>query len=640
MEEHSEDMISNPSVNDVDQRHHLPTNMSKVDDATDVQYRKSGSSLQRLLRLSLQRTLSVECHGFSFYVPFLVLFALQVIKVSLLTTEMINFGQDRGSFKEIVSKGELALKHLLIKDWDASWETVAYPPAHGDFAVYTVDDLVDGVNHAVRMYYNAHTKAIGYYMRLADDKMKVQLKYFDFSGFDQMFTSGLRILETCFEIGQGLNESIDNTTDDVIYDFDISKEFNYLNISKAVKRLLSLTLNFTLHSVRVHATDQKARCLEVSGNIVFEDLDNNGQVEVEFKTTTIRITCAEMNIRNVSDLVLANTSEKIGVALLLFTGLSLVLSVLSVIFDVYVCLKTKVFMGKYYTRFYQPVSSEETDLPLSEYWHLIKLWDIWVILGDIFSLYGTVWIVFMVMESKWVIGLLDYYTMWLGLGSLISWICLLRFFKIHEKFYLLFSTIYHSFGDVLAFIFCVSVLFMGFWICGYVVLGPYHVKFQTPSAAMETLAAMVTGDEIFMTLESLETQKVGNMAVLWFSRVYVVVFVGMFTVIVLNLLIAIFNNSFDVITEMNEKPPDERNKRPLESAIRGVLRTSSVRGSFRTSIHEMLSKSNRQLTSSIEDSFRQELQKLVRVSSNADSVELVRPRTIECFMKDTTFINE
>ncbi|XP_052230469.1 mucolipin-1-like isoform X2 [Dreissena polymorpha] len=150
-------------------------------------------------------------------------------------------------------------------------------------------------------------------------------------------------------------------------------------------------------------------------------------------------------------------------------------------------------------------------------------------------------------KSEWVIGLLDDYTTWLGLGCLISWICLLRFLKIHEKFFLLLSTLYHSFGDVLAFIFCVLVLFMGFWICGYVVLGPCHVKFQTPSAAMEWLASMVTGEEIFMTLASVETHKVGNMAVLWFSRVYVVVFFGMFTVIVLNVLVEIFNSSYDVI---------------------------------------------------------------------------------------------
>lgn len=28
-------------------------------------------------------------------------------------------------------------------------ETVPYPPAHGDFAVYTINDLENGINYAV-----------------------------------------------------------------------------------------------------------------------------------------------------------------------------------------------------------------------------------------------------------------------------------------------------------------------------------------------------------------------------------------------------------------------------------------------------------------------------------------------------------
>ena len=30
-----------------------------------------------------------------------------------------------------------------------AWETLAYPPAQGDFAVYTIEDLESGINYAV-----------------------------------------------------------------------------------------------------------------------------------------------------------------------------------------------------------------------------------------------------------------------------------------------------------------------------------------------------------------------------------------------------------------------------------------------------------------------------------------------------------
>ncbi|KAH3819486.1 hypothetical protein DPMN_121223 [Dreissena polymorpha] len=75
----------------------------------------------------------------------------------------------------------------------------------------------------------------------------------------------------------------------------------------------------------------------------------------------------------------------------------------------------------------------------------------------------------------------------------------------------------------------------------------------------------------------------------------------------------------------------------LESAIRGLLRTSDVRESFRQSIHEMLTASNRPPTSSIEDSLRKELQKHVRISSKTEGVELIKPRTIESFVNDRSF---
>ena len=56
-------------------------------------------------------------------------------------------------------------------------------------------------------------------------------------------------------------------------------------------------------------------------------------------------------------------------------------------------------------------------------------------------------------------------------------------FSIHKKtnglsflFQLLFNTLYASFWDVLAYLACICVLFVGYMSFGYVVLGPYHVK--------------------------------------------------------------------------------------------------------------------------------------------------------------------
>ena len=63
---------------------------------------------------------------------------------------MFTFGNDRSNFSDVVNRGELTLRHLLLKDWDANWETLPFPPAQGDFAVYDIEELKERINFAVQ----------------------------------------------------------------------------------------------------------------------------------------------------------------------------------------------------------------------------------------------------------------------------------------------------------------------------------------------------------------------------------------------------------------------------------------------------------------------------------------------------------
>jgi hypothetical protein len=47
-----------------------------------------------------------------------------------------------------------------------------------------------------------------------------------------------------------------------------------------------------------------------------------------------------------------------------------------------------------YVRYYNPVDPNEKDLPMREYWRLVNFWEIAVLISDILTLYGTIWIVF------------------------------------------------------------------------------------------------------------------------------------------------------------------------------------------------------------------------------------------------------
>ncbi|XP_060580130.1 mucolipin-1-like [Ruditapes philippinarum] len=289
-------------------------------------------------------------------------------------------------------------------------------------------------------------------------------------------------------------------------------------------------------------------------------------------------------------------------------------------------------MKKHYQAYFGVVAKDETDLPASEYFRFLKFWEVTVITSDILTLYGTVWIVFNTVQSEFVLELLDSYTVWLGVGCILAWLSLLRFFKFHNKFHLLFNTLYRAFWDVIAYLFCVGVLFVGFWVGGYVVMAPYHVKFKTPTAAAETLFSVVNGDEIYATLAILESDKSGGNWVWWFSRFYLGSYVAIFTIVGINLLISLFNSAYDSIRKYYDDKPDERTLGRLEKALRRVIVQDGEGNNLRSSIYDLMNDSL-PLTPEIK-SLKTELSKIVRVFKTENDLVLLKPRTLKVFMED------
>ncbi|CAF4390619.1 unnamed protein product, partial [Adineta steineri] len=51
--------------------------------------------------------------------------------------------------------------HLFIRGWSASDETLPYPRASGDFAVYTNKEFLDSINFAVHRFNNLANLSLG-----------------------------------------------------------------------------------------------------------------------------------------------------------------------------------------------------------------------------------------------------------------------------------------------------------------------------------------------------------------------------------------------------------------------------------------------------------------------------------------------
>ena len=63
--------------------------------------------------------------------------------------QLVIFGYERSEFVDYVEKNNIALKHLYLKNWENSYETMPYPPAVGTYGIYTIEDLKDHINFAL-----------------------------------------------------------------------------------------------------------------------------------------------------------------------------------------------------------------------------------------------------------------------------------------------------------------------------------------------------------------------------------------------------------------------------------------------------------------------------------------------------------
>ena len=59
--------------------------------------------------------------------------------------------------------------------------------------------------------------------------------------------------------------------------------------------------------------------------------------------------------------------------------------------------------------------------------------------------------------------------------------------------------------------------------------------------------SVINGDEMFATMNILEVKKTGGDWVFWFSRFYFGAYIAVFTIVVLNLLVAIFMSAYESV---------------------------------------------------------------------------------------------
>ncbi|CAL1548462.1 unnamed protein product [Lymnaea stagnalis] len=85
---------------------------------------------------------------------------LQIIKLVLITIQVVIFGGQRENIVEYFERSDLTYKHLLLKDWSPAFETLPYPPASGDYAIYSMPNLFEHMNFVMEQYYKLPERSL------------------------------------------------------------------------------------------------------------------------------------------------------------------------------------------------------------------------------------------------------------------------------------------------------------------------------------------------------------------------------------------------------------------------------------------------------------------------------------------------
>ncbi|VDM80819.1 unnamed protein product [Strongylus vulgaris] len=132
------------------------------------------------------------------------------------------------------------------------------------------------------------------------------------------------------------------------------------------------------------------------------------------------------------------------------------------------------------------------------------------------------------------------------MGALLVYVGVLRYFGFFNQYNILILTMKKSIPNMLRFMSCAIVLYVGFLIAGWVIIGPYSMKFRTLGESSEALFSLMNGDDMFATFYTINDS---NTTIKVFGTVYIYCFVSMFIYVVLSLFIAIIMDAYEVVKD-------------------------------------------------------------------------------------------
>ncbi|NXS66713.1 MCLN2 protein, partial [Pandion haliaetus] len=435
--------------------------------------------------------------------------ALQILKILMVTTQLIFFGLSNQLVVSFKEENTIAFKHLFLKGYSGVDED--------DYScsIYTQQDAYDSIFYVINQYRQLKNISLG------------TLGY-EHEG------SGLKICKQQYKKGTML------TSNDTL-NIDVSTEteciflkpqelagknaelkLNSSFFSLEFYRLIQVEISFKLKGIAlqtIHARELPD-CYAFQNTITFNNRAHSGKIKIYFDSDTDIQECKDWHI--FSSVLQKNTQY-----ILVFDG-----------FFILSCFRFVNFFLEKYKRHVCHADRLE----------FINGWYVLVIISDLTYLL----VCNLTTCSVWIPPNLTSYdicSILLGTSTLFVWVGVIRYLGYFQTYNVLILTMQASLPKVLRFCCCAGMIYLGYTFCGWIVLGPYHEKFEDLNTVAECLFSLVNGDDMFATFAQIQQKS----TLVWvFSRLYLYSFISLFIYMILSLFIALITDSYDTIKKYQQ----------------------------------------------------------------------------------------
>ncbi|KAF5269959.1 hypothetical protein FQR65_LT05758 [Abscondita terminalis] len=417
-------------------------------------------------------------------------FMVQLIKIVLVTIQLCLFANSRYTHVDYTWDNRVTFSHIFLNGWDPSREINSYPPSAGPLAIYKSKEFFETIDYALNGYERLNETIGPYSYPTENNSMpSMQLCLHQYKkgiifGFNESYIFDSTIEEECYNITKELGSNFQSA------EFFKDIEFNFAAIVRAFLTFSVKTVSFSMDR-RLSEPD----CYRFDIVIDFDNRDHDGQMMLSLDAEPVRLTCQGDRHYVIANQIDAFLTSLLNMLVIIICTISFVLCSRAL----WRAQQLKTITNNFFKlNFHRELHSNDK-------MDFLNLWYIMIIVNDVLIIVGS-GIKEQIERNHFTSSQWDIGGVFLGTGNMLVWFGVLRYLGFFKTYNVLILTLKKATPKVARFSLCALIIYAGFTFCGWLVLGPYHMKFRSLTTTSECLFALVNGDDMFATFSIMDSK--------------------------------------------------------------------------------------------------------------------------------------